>query len=137
MHCHFVTWCHLFSICLFPLFHPSEFPSFQTCCDFFVPPIFFHLSPQEVVQETLEGAMERLDLVLGECVHKYQSSLVRLPVEKQYCRLRGNGGHKVIWIRFTAPKDERACPEFQLLPDRAHICRECRVQTAHHSEQEE
>ncbi len=34
---------------------------------------------QEAVQETLEGAMERLDLVLGECVHQYQSSLVLRP----------------------------------------------------------
>jgi hypothetical protein len=34
-------------------------------------------SLQEMVQDTLEGAMGRLDLVLVACVHKYQSSLVR------------------------------------------------------------
>jgi hypothetical protein len=28
------------------------------------------------VRDTLEGAMERLELLLSECIHKYQHSLV-------------------------------------------------------------
>jgi hypothetical protein len=40
--------------------------------------IVFRQLLQEMVQDTLESALERLDLVLSECIHQYlMASLVR------------------------------------------------------------
>ncbi len=70
-------------------------------------------SLQEMVQDTLEGAMERLDLVLVECVHKYQSSLVLLSLScsEQISReksretgLRGQPGMRLTKMNFYSSK---------------------------------